>query len=189
MRSLAATWFCLGLCVAAGAETVRIDLGGERVVFFQPSSGWVQTDPGPVPEGPAVRGNLRLRPNHDANVSLSLTFLSVPHDNLAVRENLRAFHDANNRHFIEGSVEGEVRTRDFKTPHGFGAQARFTDAALVGQPPEKENYKTVTTVTLYLGERVLVIASFFCDDPQGGEYSDAMDLLRSIRVSSDRNRA
>jgi hypothetical protein len=67
-------------------------------------------------------------------------------------------------------------------------QARFTDAALVGKPPEKENYKTVTAVFLYLGQRVLVIASLFCDEPQGGEYAEAMEMLRSLRVSGDSNR-
>jgi hypothetical protein len=163
-------------------------MGGERSALFKIAAGWSKADPGPAPEDPSLRGNLRLLPGNDANVSLSLIFLSAPDDNLADRENLRAFHDANCRQFAGGSVEGEVRTRDFKTPHGYAVQARFTDAALVGKPPEKENYKTVTTVTLYLGERVLVIASFFCDDPQGGEYAEAMDMLRTIRISSDNNR-
>jgi hypothetical protein len=188
MRLLATLLICLGLGAAARAETERVDMGGERAALFTVAAGWVKADPGPAPEDPALRGNLRLRPANDANVSFSLTFLSAPHDNLADRDNLRAFHDANCRHFAGGSVEGEVRTRDFKTPHGYAVQARFTDAALVGQPPEKENYKTVTVVTLYLGERVLVIASLFCDDPQGGEYAEAMEMLRSLRLSSGQNR-
>ncbi len=188
MRLLFPILVCLVAAGSAPAEVMRLDLGDERTVQLRTGLNWVSADAGPAPGDPAVRANLRLKPPGDANASLNLTFVSLPDDSLADRDNLRRFHAANTRQFVEGSVEGEVQGRDFKTPHGFGVQARFTDAALVGKPPEKENYKTVTAVFLHLGERVLVIASFFCDDPQGGEYAQAMEMLRSIRVSSTRHR-
>ena len=180
----------LGLCLlaAARADLVRIELGEGRSAHFRQALNWAQVAADPSPADPAVRADLRLHPVNGANVSLNLTFVSLPDEALADRENLRRFHADNTKQFIAGSVEGEVRGRDFKTPHGYGVQARFTDAALVGKPPEKENYKTVTAVFLYLGERVLVIASLFCDDPQGGEYAEAMEMLRSLRVSGDSNR-
>lgn len=180
----------LGLCLLAAArgELVRIDLGEGRTAQFRQAPHWEQVAADPSPADPAVRADLRVRPDNGANVSLNLTFVSLPDEALADRENLRRFHAANTQQFIAGSVEGEVRGRDFKTPHGYGVQARFTDAALVGKPPEKENYKTVTAVFLYLGQRVLVIASLFCDEPQGGEYAEAMEMLRSLRVSGDSNR-
>ena len=188
MKRLLCLLPCLFLLAVARAEVVRVDLGEERTAQFRQALKWEQAAADPSPADPAVRATLRLRPDNGANVSLNLTFVSLPDDALGDRENLRRFHAANTQQFIAGSVEGEVRGRDFKTPHGFGVQARFTDAALVGKPPEQENYKTVTAVFLYLGERVLVIASLFCDDPQGGEYAEAMDMLRTLRVDSARNR-
>lgn len=178
----------LAVLATARAEVIRVELGEERTAQVRLAPDWASADADPPPGDPAVRANLRLKPAGEVNASLNLTFVSLPDDSLAERENLRRFHAANTRQFAGGSVEGEVRGRDFKTPHGFGVQARFTDAALVGKPPERENYKTVTAVFLHLGERVLVIASFFCDDAQGGEYAQAMDMLRSIRVSAARHR-
>lgn len=178
----------LGLTAGTRADVVRVDLGEDRTAQFRRALRWEQVAADPSPADPAVRADLRLRPVNGTNVSLNLTFVSLPDDTLADRENLRRFHAANTKQFIAGSVEGEVRGRDFKTPHGYGVQARFTDAALVGKPPEKENYKTVTAVFLHLGERVLVIASLFCDDPQGGEYAEAMEMLRSLRVTTAQNR-
>jgi hypothetical protein len=179
----------LALASVASAETVRVDMGDGRTAVVRTAMHWSKADPGPAPEDPAVKGNLRFRPDNDANVSLNLTFVSLPDEALADRENLRRFHAANTRQYTSGSVENEVRARDFKTPHGYGVQAQFTDAALVGKPPERDNYKTVTAVFLHLGERVLVIASLFCDDPQGEEYADAMEMLRSILATSARDRA
>jgi len=88
---------------------------------------------------------------------------------------------------VGDSLEGKVVPREFKTPHAFGYSATFTDKNLVGKPPERGNYKTATTIVLYLPEQIAISASVLCDDVKGPEYEEMLALLRSLGARSPAN--
>ena len=72
----------------------------------------------------------------------------------------------------------EEIVRDPTTARSYTARGN-----LVGQPPVKDDYKTMTACFVYLGDRVLVSATIFSDDPKGPAYGEAVRLLKSLAVS------
>ena len=64
--------------------------------------------------------------------------------------------------------------------------ANFTDQNLVGKPPVRGDHKTATSVLIAIGTSHLIKVTILCDDLAGRDYAEAMEIVKSIRVSSPR---
>jgi len=184
----------LGLVASLPAATTtsaatdkRFDLGGGKTVVFTLPAGW---EIGPVEGAPdlAVLGkSIKLVPKNGANAECDITMMLTPDDRFADHEVLKSVVLTAADQLVGDSLEGRANPREFKTPHAFGYAATFTDKNLVGKAPERGNYKTATTVVLYLPEQIAVSATLLCDDINGPDYAAMVAMLRSLSARSAAN--
>jgi hypothetical protein len=168
----------------APAADKAVEIGGGKAVIFSVPTGW-EIAPAEAPQDTASLGKtIKLDPKNGANAECNLTIF-VPQDNrFADHGALKQVLVTSDESLVEDSLEGKVDAREFKTPHGFGYSAIFTDKKLVGKPSERGNYKVAATVVLYLPEQIVVTAAILCDDINGPEYAAMIALLRSLGAHS-----
>lgn len=166
------------LVVRAADQVIEID-GGKAVVLSLPD-GW-SLETAEIPTGTAVPGKtIKLSPKNVANTECAVTLFSAPDKRLSDPKLLRESLEEATQPLLTDAVEKKAEIREFKTPHGFGCTATFTDARLVGKPPEPGNYKTATSVLLYLSDQIVVNATVLSDDVKGAEYEAVLAILRSL---------
>jgi len=167
------------LPAAAHAEKIEL-VTGQTVRVAVPDTWQAGELSAPPPGVPIMRRNLRYVTKSGSNDSVMLTLVPVPDDRLADPEALRIMVEEASQQFVAASVEGKADLKELKTGRATGFMVTFTDANLVGKPPVKDDYKSMTSCFLYLGDRVLVSATIFTDDVNGQAYAEALRLLKSI---------
>jgi hypothetical protein len=164
--------------VHAADQAVEID-DGKAVVLSVPD-GWTLGTP-EIPVEMSTPGKTVMLSSKDhSSAKCLITLFSAPDNRLSDPKALRESLDEATQQLLPDSVEQKVQLRDFKTPHGSGCAATFTDARLVGKPPEPGNYKTATSVLIYLPAQIVVNATVLCDDVKGPEYETMLSVLRSL---------
>jgi hypothetical protein len=164
------------------AADKTLDLGGGRGVIFD-LSPTLKMQVTENPEG--IEGKtIKISARNGTNAECNITFLIDAEKRFADRDALKDLLTLSASSMVEQSVEGKVIARDFKTPHGSGFSATFTDKDLIGQPSVAGDYKSATFVILGLPDQIGVIATILVDDPQGPEFKAMLALLRSLGVRS-----
>lgn len=164
--------------VHAADQVVEID-GGKAVVLSLPDGWSLETTEMPV-ETAAPGKTIKLSPKNGANTECVITLFSAPDKRLSDPKLLRESLEEATQPLLADAVEKKAEIREFKTPHGSGCATTFTDARLVGKPPEPGNYKTATSVLLYLSDQIVVNATVLSDDVKGAEYETVLAVLRSL---------
>jgi hypothetical protein len=171
----------------AFAADKTVDLAGGKAVIFNLPAGW-EIVPGEAPPELANLGKtIKLSPKNGANAECDITLLLTPDSRFADHAVLKDLLISSSDSLVGDSLEGKVNAVEFKTPHGFGYLATFTDKNLVGKPSEKGNYKAVTLVMIYLPEQIAITATILCDDVAGPDFATLQALLRSLGAHSKSN--
>ena len=174
----------LGL-LAVGSRAENINLGGGKSLHFILPDSWVATETGaPSPEVSQVGKDLRYVPKSGSNDAVLLTVLLVPDDRFSDHEVLRLLVVDATKRFVADSVEGKAFIKELRTATAVGYSAMFTDVNLVDKPPVKDDYKTMTACFIYMGEKVMVFATIFSDDPSGPAFAEGLRLLKSLTLAT-----
>jgi hypothetical protein len=174
--------FLAGVGAVVAAE--KISLGSGRSAVLTLPDTWESTALPPRPPGiPEMGATVRYVPKDGSNHAVLISIVPVPDERLADPETLQAMVRMAARRYLPGSVEKEAELKEFKVGGKTGYACLFTDAKLVGQPPVKDDYKTMTTCLVYLGDRFLLSASIFSDDPAGADYVAARRIIQSLTIS------
>ena len=169
------------LAVAAPAE--KLELGEGKAALITVPETWKAAAMPPGPSGmPALGTNVRYVTKNGSNDAVLITLLTVPDDRFAGSDNLRAMIEEATQQFVAGSVEGKANLTELRIGGHAGYSVAFTDASLVGKPPVKEDFKTLTSCFVYLGDKVMLTATIFSDDFTGKGYVEAVKLLKSISL-------
>lgn len=122
-------------------------------------------------------------PRSEANALLQISVMSIPPALILTDDDLRLrLHDSL-RTYIDQSVEKEFRVKDLSCRQGRGWYAQLTDAALVGQPPKKDEYKVMRSALLLLEPRTMVLATMLFDDATGPEAAEMLTIVSSMRFA------
>jgi hypothetical protein len=175
-------WF--GLAALAVAANKTVDLGGGKSVIFTVPAGWDVAAATLPQEIAGLAKSIKLTPKNGANAECDITLMVPPDNRFADHDALKDVLVAGGEQMVADSIEGKVIAREFKTLHGFGYSATFTDKNLVGKPSVRGDYKAATTVMIYLPEQIAVTATIVCDDVNGPEYAAMIALLRSLGARS-----
>ena len=174
--------------LAGRVAAEKIDLGGGKILLLTLPATWTTTDPVVPPSDLPLKGvNVRYVTRNGSNDAVLLTILPVPDDRFDDRDNLKQLVLQATEQFVAGSVEGKADPTEIRLGGATGFCVTFTDAALVGKPPVKDDYKVMTSCFVYLGEKVMVTATIFSDDPNGGAYAEGMRILKSILLEMPKN--
>lgn len=183
MKRIPTLLLSVGLATVLSAE--RIDFGAGHSAQLILPEGWVATKvPEGLPTNPAKAAIVRYATKNGSNDAVLLSLLSVPDDQLADPAVLRELVEASTRQFADASVEHKAYLKEFKVAGKSGYAALFTDDGLVGLPPKKDDYKTLTACYVYLGNRILLVAMIFSDDPTAPAFTEARRLVQSLTLVS-----
>jgi hypothetical protein len=161
----------------------KIDLGSGKTAFVTVPNTWKAAAlPATAPGMPTVGTNVRYATKSGSNDAVLITLLTVPDDRFADSDNLQALIEESTQQFAAGSVEGKVVLQEIKIAGKAGYYCTFTDASLVGKPGVKDDYKTLTSCFVYLGDEVMLAATVFSDDVSGPAYGEGLRLLKSLTL-------
>jgi hypothetical protein len=182
MRIPLLTLVLLTLFAVTGAAE-KLDLGSGKSAHVSVPDTWKEAGLPPTAPGmPTVGTNIRYVTKNGSNDAVLITLLSVPDDRFAESDNLQALIEESTQQFAAGSVEGKVILKDIRIAGKSGYCCTFTDTNLVGQPTAKDDYKTLTSCFVYLGDEVLLTATVFSDDVSGRAYAEGMRILKSLTL-------
>ncbi len=174
--------FTLGL-LAGAASAGKINLGAGRTAYLTVPESWQAAElPAATPGLSPAGVNARFVPRSSSNDTVFISFLIVPDDRFGDRDNLQTLIEESTQEFAAGSVEGKAILKVLKLAGKSGYSCTFTDANLVGKPTVKDDYKTLTSCFVYLGDHVMLNATVFSDDPAGKGFAEGLRLLKSISL-------
>ena len=120
-----------------------------------------------------------------ANAQLLFSVIYVPHGATAVKADVDGKVVAEAGGFLSMSVEKKTVLRKYSLAgDAYGAYCVFTDASLVGKPPEKDNFKVVTVGIIWFNDAVGVSVSQVCDDENGPEFATMLAMTNSAVLTS-----
>jgi hypothetical protein len=105
------------------------------------------------------------------------------------KDKLREQLSAMCHRFVAGSVERKVEIREYSLSAGYGVYSTFTDASLVGKPPQEGNYKVMNPGILQLSEDVIATVTVLSDDAAGAEQKEMIKMVSALRVKSKKAQA
>ena len=171
--------FLLALACAVAARADDFDLGTHGKLTLTLPKTWKA-------QGRDLMGqafDITISPVGDANAQGKLTVIYGKDDSFQDKAKVKAALQSLCEQFISGSVEQKADVKTFTLRQGYGVYASFTDKDLVGKPPVKANYKTMTPGVIYLGNKVSVATTIFADSLTGDEFKQLLAIVESIQLS------
>lgn len=183
MKTMLNLLLALVLPAALSAET--INLGAGRSARLNLPDAWkaAKVLQG-LPENPAGPANVRYVTKNGSNDAVLLSLIPMADEQYADLAQLRALVKESTQQFADGSMERKANLKEIKVDGRTGFSCLFTDAELVGQPTKKDDYKTITSCFVYLGDNIMLAATIFSDDPGAKAYDEATRLLQSLTLST-----
>ena len=125
-----------------------------------------------------------ITPKGDVNANCTLTVTYPEKDSLDSKSRLRLKLEADCAQIAEHSAEGKAVAREFSLRDGFGFHCDFTDPDLIGKPPEKDNFKTVSQGLIHLAPDVLVELSISADGFKSGPYQSLLGMIEGLEYTA-----
>jgi hypothetical protein len=123
-----------------------------------------------------------IQPRQELALVLQLSILSLPPDKAVPPGAEKGMLERIVQPVLAGSVEKAAVPRPMAVAQGKGWVVQFTDASLVGKPPEPGNYKVMRNALVAIDDRMLAIATLQFDDESLPEVGQAMAVVASVRV-------
>ena len=167
----------LFLLSAAGllAQPATVDLGSRGQVTLYFAEGWraAMTDMG-------GQATVNVTPTGDANANCTLLITTPEQDRFDTKARLKLRVETDGQPVAEGSVEGKGIGREFSLTAGFGFYCNFTDAEMKGKPPQKGNYKVMSSGKIRLAPDVMIDVTIMADDFKGQAYQQLLGAIEGM---------
>ena len=169
--------FALGNTTAA-----ELQISATEPIMVVAPAGWENAPRGPVPFP-----TLRIASTGDRNAVCLISILDKNHAEFKDTELLKKILRGDSRPYVSSRGDlAKVEVKELPIPSGFGFYANFVDPDLVGKPVRKGSYKTATPIIVGIGSDYLIKATILCDDLQGRDYAEALEIVKSIQVAKPR---
>ena len=160
------------------AQSQKIDLGPHGRINLYIDDAW-KIDVADFGD----RRIVTVSPKGDANASCSLTITFPEQDRLDSKKRLSLRVEINGEAFAGQSVEGKAIAKEFSLQTGFGYYCNFTDPELVGKPPEKGNFKTISAGLIHLAPDVLVEVAISADGFNSEPYQQLLGMIEGMEFA------
>ena len=124
-----------------------------------------------------------VTPKGGANASCSLTITFPEQDRLDTKKRLSLRVEINGEAFAGQSVEGKAIAKEFALQNGFGYYCSFTDPELVGKPPQKGNFKTISAGLIHLASDVLIEVAISADGFNSEPYQQLLGMIEGMEFA------
>jgi hypothetical protein len=178
-RNLLLSALLLVLPLAAHAETV--DLGMHGSLSITVPKGWkLITAPS---EQPGI--NISLTPPEGINAQFSLGILYVQKGQTGLKADVDAKVLNEAALLMDGAVEKTKILRKLPLAgDAYGSYCVFTDASLVGKPPQKDNFKVASAGIIWFNDDVSGGLSMLTDDEKGADFAAMVGAASSVILKS-----
>jgi len=161
-----------------GAQAQTVELGSHGKITFYLDDSW-QFNTADL--GGRI---VNITPKGDANAACTLTITFPEQDHYDTKSRLRMRTEVNGEPMAEQSKEGKAVAKPFELKTGFGFYCNFTDPELVGKPPQKGNYKTMTVGLIHLAPDVLIEVSISADGFSSEPYQQLLGMLEGLEFEA-----
>jgi hypothetical protein len=166
------------LPLSALAETV--DLGAHGTLTIDVPKDWKLTS---TKQDTGV--DLVIAAPGGANAQLLFGVIYVPNGATAVKADVDGKVLGEAGGFLSMAVEKKAELRKYSmTGDAYGSYCVFTDASLVGKPPQKDNFKVISVGILWFNDSVGVSVSQVCDDEKGPEFAAMLAMTNSATLTN-----
>jgi hypothetical protein len=170
----------LALPLLSRAETV--DLGTHGKFSVTVPQGWKYSVQKMEETGFAIT----LSPPGAANASCLLTLVYVDNPEPLSKDRVQGQVLSACDQFVDQSVEKKKTLQEFTIPGAYGAYCLFTDASMVGKPPQKDMFKVVALGEVFLADDLTMSVSMLFDDAKGPEFQAMLEAVSSCGVSKSK---
>ena len=165
------------LSLRAPADTV--DLGAHGTLGIDVPKGWKLTS-GPW-EQPGVAITVTPPEGVNAQFLLNILFVQKGMSNLKADVDGKVLNEAGM--FVDMSVEKKKVLRKFAMGgDAYGSYCVFTDASLVGKPPQKDNFKVLSAGIIWFSDDISGATSILGDDEKGPEFAAMIAMASSATL-------
>ena len=160
------------------AQSATIDLGSHGKLTLYISDKW-SVDTSDFGD----RRMVSIKPKDDTNAecALNITFPDADHYDTKARLKLRI--EVDGAKYADQSTEGKAVGKAFSLGTGYGYHCDFTDPELVGKPPQKGNYKTISVGLIHLTPDVLIEVSINADGFSSAAYNELLGAIEGMEFS------
>jgi len=160
------------------AQAEKIDLGSHGKITFYLDDSWKfeTADYGD-------RQLITIAPKGEANASCALTITFPEQDRLDTKKRLSLRVEVNGQPIAEHSVEGKTIAKEFSLQTGYGFYCNFTDPDLIGKPPEKGNFKTISVGMIHLTPDVLIEVTISADGFNSEPYQQLLGMIEGMEFT------
>lgn len=160
------------------AQVEKLDLGSHGRVNLYHDGSW-KFDTADYGD----RQIITVAPKGEANASLSLTITFPETDRLDTKRRLSQRAEINGQPLADHSVEGKSTAKEFSLQVGYGFYCNFTDPELIGKPPEKGNFKTISVGLIHLAADVLIEVSISADGFNSEPYQQLLGMIEGMEFT------
>jgi len=128
----------------------------------------------------------RVTPPTNRNAVCLISIFDKNRPEFSNAQFLKTLLRADSRPYVGSPDElSKLELKKMKINGGLGFYANFVDPDLVGKPVRKGSYKTATPVILSLGSKYLIKVTVLCDEINGADYRDLIEIVESIRIKKE----
>lgn len=120
----------------------------------------------------------------DVNASCSLTITYPERDRYDTPNRLKTEVEVRGDALAEHSSEGKAYAKQFNLSSGFGFHCDFTDPDLIGKPPEKGNFKTISMGLIHVAPDVLVEVGISADGFKSAPYQALLGMIEGMEFTA-----
>ncbi len=160
------------------AQSQKIDLGAHGRIALYLDDTW-KFDVADFGD----RQMVTIAPKGDANASCALTITFPDQDRLDTKKRLSLRVEVSGTAIAGQSVEGKAIAKEFSLQTGYGYFCNFTDPDLVGKPPEKGNFKTISAGMIHLAADVLIEVTISADGFSSAPYQQLLGMIEGMEYT------
>lgn len=157
-------------------QTINLGSHGRLTLYLDDSWKFETADYGD-------RQMVNVAPKGDLNASCALTITFPEQDRYDTKKRLSLRVEVNGQPLAERSVEGKSIAKEFSLQTGFGFYCNFTDPDLVGKPPERGNFKTLSIGLIRLAPDVLIEVTISADGFNSEPYQQLLGMIEGMEFT------
>jgi hypothetical protein len=173
MKKILALLFLTAGCLCAQSQKVDLGSHGSITLYIDDSWKFNISDFGD-------RAMVSVVPKGDVNANCQLTITYPEQDHFETKNKLRAHVVEVGAPYVEQSVEGRAVAKEFALQTGFGFYCDFTDPKLVGKPPVKDDFKTISVGVIHLAPDVLIEVAISADGFKSDPYQQLLGMVEGM---------
>ncbi|MBI5767027.1 MAG: hypothetical protein HZA93_04480 [Verrucomicrobia bacterium] len=179
MKRFLALFLLAAASLLAQSETISLGSRGKLTIYLSDKWRFDVSDFGD-------RQIVTIKPKDETNADCTLTVTYPEVDRFDTKARLKQRVEIDGVKFEERSVEGKARAKEFALQTGYGFRCDFTDPDLIGRPPKKGDFKTISVGLIRLNAEILIEVGISADGFNSAPYNELLGAIEGMEFTPGR---